>query len=320
MDRLEREESPLASPFTKTTNALLAGEKLAVFALFIAVSIDLLVLFSGLIGAKSIEGAVEAPVAPIAPTDTPRERTYKYVLSYARPQQAKIGGVRYEHRIRPDDIENAEVRREVERFLDGNPKYVVLDTSKAEYHLRHGFVENVRRLLQEELDGQAAERERLAREAERARNARRRDPGGKRIETTGPDSDWETEDEHGGAHPGFVGLTPDERLYEENRRQAGAAADRASAQARRGSTAAAAAAAADSAGRPSRPTPGEAVEVAPSAPLRRPPPDRDRAKEAEPKARRKPVPPSEPESEDFDDLDNLLGPTRPQGGSDREKG
>jgi|GEM_PF-3044383 len=52
LTRLEREESPDASYFVKTTNAVLAGEKLAVFALIIAVGIDLIVLLCGLIGAR----------------------------------------------------------------------------------------------------------------------------------------------------------------------------------------------------------------------------------------------------------------------------
>ncbi|MEM7560732.1 MAG: hypothetical protein AAF394_16540, partial [Planctomycetota bacterium] len=53
LNRLIREEDPKASSFTKTSNALWAGEKLAYFALFIASTIDMLVLFCGLIGARS---------------------------------------------------------------------------------------------------------------------------------------------------------------------------------------------------------------------------------------------------------------------------
>lgn len=51
--RLELEEAPDASAFIKTVNAWKAGDKLAYFALAIALFIDLLVLFSGLIGAMS---------------------------------------------------------------------------------------------------------------------------------------------------------------------------------------------------------------------------------------------------------------------------
>ena len=51
IDRLVLEEDPNASRFVKTVNAFLGGEKLSYFALAIAAFIDLLVLFSGLIGA-----------------------------------------------------------------------------------------------------------------------------------------------------------------------------------------------------------------------------------------------------------------------------
>lgn len=53
IDRLELEEDPNASAFVKTMNALFGGEKLAYFALAIAISIDALVLFSGLVGAQN---------------------------------------------------------------------------------------------------------------------------------------------------------------------------------------------------------------------------------------------------------------------------
>ena len=62
LQQLEREESPDASYFVRTTNAVLAGEKLAVFALVIAVGIDLIVLFLGLIGAEADASGLPASV------------------------------------------------------------------------------------------------------------------------------------------------------------------------------------------------------------------------------------------------------------------
>lgn len=53
IDRLVLEESPSASQFVKTMNAFNSGEKLSYLTLGIAAAIDLLVLFSGLIGATS---------------------------------------------------------------------------------------------------------------------------------------------------------------------------------------------------------------------------------------------------------------------------
>ncbi|MCI4662821.1 MAG: hypothetical protein MRY63_13500 [Neomegalonema sp.] len=58
IDRLVLEEDPKASRFVKTVNAFWGGEKLAYFALGIAAAIDLLVLFSGLIGAMSTSNSL----------------------------------------------------------------------------------------------------------------------------------------------------------------------------------------------------------------------------------------------------------------------
>ncbi|MBF0189234.1 MAG: hypothetical protein HQL50_15025 [Magnetococcales bacterium] len=109
LHRLIREESPNASPFVKTANALLAGDKLALFALGIALIIDLLVLFCGLIGAGTQISKLQMQRAP--DTDIKRERNlmkaldvdlepreedsgltvaFKFILSHAKPYRCMV--------------------------------------------------------------------------------------------------------------------------------------------------------------------------------------------------------------------------------------
>lgn len=153
IDRLEREENPQASPFTKTTNALLAGEKLAILALAIALAIDLLVFFTGLVGAKSIEATVEAPVDPVLPNDSYNVKLYKYVLGSAHAVRLKVDKVRYEHRVRLSDIRDDGVREAVRQFLSSNTaRGLVLPHPQEEgvFLLRYGMAEELRARLAQE--------------------------------------------------------------------------------------------------------------------------------------------------------------------------
>jgi len=160
LDRLKREESPEASPFTKTTNALLAGEKLAVFALLIALAIDLLVLFVGLIGARAVEADVEPPVDPVRSTDSPQVRLYKRVLAASHSANERIDGARFDHRVVLSDIPEEGGDRELARqFLVGNiAKGLVQpvprpdpqeDKQDKEFLLRYGTAQRLRTWLAE---------------------------------------------------------------------------------------------------------------------------------------------------------------------------
>ncbi|WP_026199352.1 ABC transporter permease [Lamprocystis purpurea] len=160
LDRLKREESPQASPFTKTTNALLAGEKLAIFALLIALAIDLLVLFVGLIGARAVEADVEPPVDPVRPTDSPQVRLYKRVLAATHAVNERIDGARFDHRVVLSDIPEEGGDRELARqFLVGNiAKGLVQpvprqdpqqDNQDKEFLLRYGTAQRLRTWLAE---------------------------------------------------------------------------------------------------------------------------------------------------------------------------
>jgi hypothetical protein len=153
IDRLEREESPEASPFTKTTNALLGGEKLAVVALFIAIAIDLLVFFTGLVGAKSIDTRVEAPLDPVLSSDSYRVKLYKYILSCAHAAPVKIARVRYDHSIYLRDFRDEGMREAVRQFLVTNTtRGLVLPHPQGDdiFLLRHGMVDELRVRLAEE--------------------------------------------------------------------------------------------------------------------------------------------------------------------------
>jgi hypothetical protein len=153
IDRLEREESPEASPFTKTTNALLAGEKLAIVALLIAITIDILVLFTGLVGAKSTDTRVEAPLDPVQPTDSYRVKLYKFILSSADATPVKIDRVRYDHAIYLNDFSDESLREAVRQFLVTNTTRGLVLPHPQEYGvflLRHGMVDELRVRLAEE--------------------------------------------------------------------------------------------------------------------------------------------------------------------------
>jgi hypothetical protein len=275
MDRLEREESPQASPFTKTTNALFSLEKLAIFALLIAVSIDLLVLFSGLIGARSFEAAVEEPVAPASPTDPPLVRTYKYLLSYAHAQGNKIHGIRYDHRVRLADIESDEVRKVVQGFLNQNTAggNVLPEAAKGEYHLRHGFVEKVRDLLETAEAKQVVPIRGLRDEG--ARQGAATSPPGPGA---GLGSGWVAE-QLDAPDSEFVGLSEEEHRFEDIRRHGSAVV-----QASRGGATAGAEH-----------------------------PDARSSREEELSVRADKTPTAKQEPEGFDDLDRFFEPKEPDG-------
>ncbi|MEO1120038.1 MAG: hypothetical protein AAFW88_02130 [Pseudomonadota bacterium] len=78
IDRLVLEEDPNASQFVKTVNAFTGGEKLSYFALFIAAAIDVLVLFSGLIGALSTTNSISRHLRP--QSDRQREENVSRAL------------------------------------------------------------------------------------------------------------------------------------------------------------------------------------------------------------------------------------------------
>lgn len=109
LDRLAREEGPNASGFTKTINALLAGEQLALVALAIAFAMDALVLFTGLIGAKSASTTFTTKVLEHAKGDDPEVTAIKALLRNMEAFAGKIDGVRYEGQI---DLDAMQVERE----------------------------------------------------------------------------------------------------------------------------------------------------------------------------------------------------------------
>jgi len=151
LDRLDREESPQASPFTKTTNALLAGEKLSIFALLIALAIDLLVLFVGLIGARAVEATVEPPVAPVSPTDSPEVKLYKWVLAASHAANLRLEGTRYDHRVVLSGIADEGDRELVRQFLVGSTSKGAVrqvENKEGEFLLRYGVADKLREWVQ----------------------------------------------------------------------------------------------------------------------------------------------------------------------------
>jgi hypothetical protein len=120
--RLEREESPQASQFTKTSNALLAGEKLAYFALAIALAMDLLVLFTGIMGARTTRSKlVEGLNVNLDPMshDSPEAMALKALLRHSEMVDDGVKKGRYEAQIDLDDIEPGQGRANAKLALMG---------------------------------------------------------------------------------------------------------------------------------------------------------------------------------------------------------
>lgn len=151
LDRLQREEGPHASEFTRTTNALFAGEKLAVFSLVLALSIDLLVLFTGLIGAKSARTTFAIRVFEPRHDDDPRVFAIKALLRHLAPYTARIGGVLYQGRIDLDRIHDPREQALIGQLLRRNSASGMtrpVGDNETTFLLRYGALEQ----LEEQLD------------------------------------------------------------------------------------------------------------------------------------------------------------------------
>ncbi len=151
LDRLEREEGPNASEFTKTLNALFAGEKDGMLALVLAVSMDLLVLFTGLIGAKSATATFATMVLQVDRDDDPEVATIKNLLRHLDPFDQKIGGSRYVAKIDLEDVDDLYTRDLIAPLLVRNTMTgLVLASSEKPgmYFLRH----DAREQLEEQLE------------------------------------------------------------------------------------------------------------------------------------------------------------------------
>lgn len=151
LDRLEREEGPHASEFTQTTNALFAGEKDALFALVIAISIDLLVLFTGLIGAKSASATFATRVHEVDIDDPPDIVAIKTLLKQVNAFSGKLDGVRYEGKIDVSSIGDARDRDLVEQVLVRNVPSGMVRASPEHptlFHLRYGTLDQLEERLQ----------------------------------------------------------------------------------------------------------------------------------------------------------------------------
>jgi hypothetical protein len=163
LDRLAREEGPNASGFTKTINALFAGEPLALFALAIAFSMDALVLFTGLIGAKSASTTFTTKVLEHTKGDDPEVTAIKALLRNMAAFTGKIDGVRYEGQI---DLDAMQVERErdlVGQLLRRNTASSMVLAASAEqpnrFYLRWGALEQLEDLLQKSQQQAAAQQQ-----------------------------------------------------------------------------------------------------------------------------------------------------------------
>lgn len=154
LDRLQREEGPNASEFTKTTNALFAGEKLAWFALIIALAMDLLVLFTGLIGARSATSTFATRVLEPTRGDEPAVIAIKTLLRHLAPFSEKRDGVLYQGQIDLDEIPGERERGLVAQLLKRNTASGMArqsDTLPSVFLLRYGALEQ----LEAQLDKRA---------------------------------------------------------------------------------------------------------------------------------------------------------------------
>ncbi len=145
LDRLQREEGPNASEFTRTTNALFAWEKDAMFALVIAISMDLLVLFTGLIGAKSAKASFNTRVLEVDRRDAADVVAIKSLIKHLDAHDEKIQGTRYEGRIDLNDIPTARARELVDQLLVRNAASGLVKPSNDPdvYFLRHGAIQQL---------------------------------------------------------------------------------------------------------------------------------------------------------------------------------
>ncbi|MCB2264242.1 MAG: hypothetical protein LGR52_15080 [Candidatus Thiosymbion ectosymbiont of Robbea hypermnestra] len=151
LDRLEREEGPNASEFTRTTNALFAGEKDGYLALVLAIAMDLLVLFTGLIGAKSATATFAIRVLEVERQDDPEVATIKTLLKYLDPFDQKIDGVRYEAKIDLDRIPDPRIRDSIGSLLVRNRStglVLVSPENPERYFLRYGAQEQLETQLE----------------------------------------------------------------------------------------------------------------------------------------------------------------------------
>jgi hypothetical protein len=152
LDRLEREEGPNASEFTKTVNALLAGEKLAIFALVIAAAMDLLVLFTGLIGAKSATSTFAVQVFEARDHEPPNIRATKILLRHVRQFVEKgDDGLLYRGKVDLEEIADDDQRALVEPLLHRNANNGMARQPQGEPHvflLRYGVLEQLEEQLE----------------------------------------------------------------------------------------------------------------------------------------------------------------------------
>lgn len=160
LDRLKREEGANASPFTRTINALFAGEKLAFFALIIALSMDLLVLFTGLIGAKSATATFTTRVLEPERTDDPQQLAIKALINSVDAFVGNIDGVRYVGKVDLESIRAGRERDLVGQLLRRNAaKGMVLAAKEDEqsnlFYLRWDALEQLEEQLRKR-DQQAA--------------------------------------------------------------------------------------------------------------------------------------------------------------------
>jgi len=172
--RLEREESPNASKFTKTANAIMAGEKLAWFALLLAVSIDAIVLFSGLIGANTVRSKLSRHIGTqsdrlaeenifraldidltVLEDDAPRIRVIKRILHVvdATPKPYTINNVLYDAEINLNNITDPQSQKDVKQSLVAfsGKGYALPDQTQVNlFYFQKGFLDALRHELQEQ--------------------------------------------------------------------------------------------------------------------------------------------------------------------------
>ena len=157
LDRLKRERGPNASPFTKTTNALLSFEKDGLLALILAISIDLLVLFTGLIGARSATAMITVVHLGESRRDSPIVASVKMLLRNLKQLNERIDGTLYESYIDLNEIDDEHARDQVRPLLTTNTKsgliYAPLDQPGI-FLLRHGAQSQFEDLLEKKMEEQ----------------------------------------------------------------------------------------------------------------------------------------------------------------------
>jgi len=157
ISRLVREEDPKSSGFTKTSNAMAAGEKLAWYALILAFIIDILILFSGLMGAKSAKSDEEEDIdiafeidLKIHSNDNHKIKIKKYLLKYSE----SIAGNIEEKSIDLDSIEKTNIRDGIKILLDvyvGNKSAKRISDSNNIFYINESVFTQVRKKLNKEM-------------------------------------------------------------------------------------------------------------------------------------------------------------------------